>query len=282
MRIDGVLYIEDGKYLWVTPDNIRRMCRSRKHSSRYFSIRGGPNAVRGWQNFEDSFKVDDMESARYLSWYHGLLQQLYVLGVTLDQVQEILNSNPTLYLPRDFYEATGQPKNPALVLISPGAKSIIGAHAKITEEHIFWRLESRYATLFAQLAALAIACIGLYDFKDPPFLVGWVWKDRKISSWKDWNKLFSPSRAWFARRYSTGSKTITSCYFDTKMLKGADDLSIHEIYDTDIYVPSRNRQVKCNRLALEAWRPQKKRIVLNPVKRVKERRTRTKKATWFS
>lgn len=280
MRIDGVLYIARDDYQWVTPADIRRMCRSRKHASRYFSIRGGANATGGWQTFDESFKVDDMESARYLSWYYNLLTRLYLDNFTTDQVQEILDSDPTLYLPRDFYEATGQPKNPALVLVHQGARSIIGAHAKITEERIDWRLEQRYASLFNRVMALTVAYITLFENKGGDFYVGWVWKDWKISSWKDLRKVFKPTRAWFAWGYSPGTKTIRCWPFFAEMLKKNNDLDIRMSYDTNIYVPSHKRHVKDNRLIPEALRASRKPIVLNPVERFKKRRA--KKATWFS
>lgn len=279
MRTDVVLHIAREEYPWITPAEIHRMGRSARHGCRYFLIWGGPKATGGWQDFQETFKVDDMESARYLSWYYNLLTQLYVNDCTTADVQKILISEPTSYLPRDFYEATGQAESPALVLVNHGAKSIIGAHAKITEERVDWRLEPRYANLFNRIASLAVAYITLYHDEELNLLVGWVWKDRKITSWRDWAKSLGPGRAWFASRYFPDSKTVSSGYFTVPMLKNDNVLDIHVIYDTNIYVPSPKRQVTCNRLALDAWRVPKKQLALNPAKLWRGKGKKT--ATWF-
>ena len=153
MRNDVVLNIhsqsvEAGNFRFIIPQEIHKMGRSLKHGSRVFLIQGGPAATKGWRDFQETFNVDGPEAARLVSWYYNLLVQLYLNGLSTEDVQKILLSEPTSYLPRDFWEATGKPKNPAFILVSSGARAILGAHARVTEERLEWKLEPRYAGLF--------------------------------------------------------------------------------------------------------------------------------------
>lgn len=263
MRADVVLNISRKDYLFVPPSKARTRGRSFWKTSRYFHIQGGPGAMNGWGSFSESFKVDDMESARYVSWYYTLLTKLYVQGCTTADVQAMLSADPATYLPMAFNEATGHPKNPALVLTHHGLKSILGAHLKITEGHIHWQLEARYRGLFGRIAALACAVITLYK-PDGNLCVGWVWQEP--------GKPWSRKRAWFAESYRSSEGRIGSRWFSTPLL--GDNWQIAQLYDTNIFVPKAARQVNYDSLAPGGWKPPKKHFGL---------RSLTKKniSTWF-
>ena len=276
MRNDVVLNIhsqsvEAGNFRFIIPQEMRKMGRSLKHGSRVFLIQGGPAATKGWRDFQETFNVDGPEAARLVSWYYNLLVQLYLNGLSTEDVQKILLSEPTSYLPRDFWEATGKPKNPAFILVSSGARAILGAHARVTEERLEWKLEPRYAGLFTRITALAIAELSLFKNGEDDFLAGWVWRDRKISSWRDLGKPFGATRSWFVYRYYPSNKTAACTYYNRHVVEDGD-------WDRNIALPRARSQVVCNSLVLDAWRKPKKALVLNPVKLLREK----KKITWFS
>ena len=277
MRTDCVLNIDSsdtdaqGRYLFyfLTPQGIRQMGRSEKHGSRIFLIQGSPRAVGGWREFRETFTVDGIESARYLCWYYNLLQQLYANGVTTDGVQEILDSEPESYLPRDFWEATGRPANPAFIFRNDRFDSMLGAHVKLTGSRIEWRLESGRVEIFNRIAALAGAYPKLFDNTAKDFVMGWMWKDRTGSPWKIWNKLFGVRRVWWVYGYSPQDKSVSCLHYNNPC-----DI------DSNIFIPGLRHQVSCNSLTPDAWKAKKKKSVLNPVTAAKRRKKN--KTTWSS
>ena len=261
MRADVVLNIARKDYRYVSPSDIRKMGRSFWRTSRHFYIQGGPGAVNGWGNFSETFEVDDIESARYVSWYHCLLTKLYLSGCSTTEVQHILSLDPTTYLPVAFDIATGHPKNPSLVLTHHGLQAILGAGVKIIDGQVYWQLEPRYVALFERIAALAIAIITLYK-PDEALYVGWVWQEPG----KPWGR----RRAWFAESYSPTEEQISSTWFHTPTVGG--DWEIARLYDTNIFVPK--RQINCDTLSHAAWKSGKKRLSLSSI-------ARKNVATWF-
>ena len=262
MRADVVLNIARKDYRYISPSEIRKMGRSFWRTSRHFYIQGGVGALNGWENFSESFEVDDIESARYVSWYHCLLTQLYLSGCSTTEVQHILSLDPTTYLPVAFDVATGHPKNPALVLTHHGLRAILGAHAKIIDGQVYWQLEPRYVALFDRLAALAIAIITLYK-PDEALYVGWVWQEPR----KPWGR----RRAWFAESYRPTEELIGSRWFRTPLV--GDGWEIAQLYDTNIFVPK--RQVNCDNLSRGGLKSQTKRPALSSL-------AKKNVFTWFS
>ncbi len=301
MRADVVLEF-GGKDTYISPDEIRKMSRSVLHSRRIFLIKGGRNARNGWEDFSESFPVDSPEAARFLAWYYNMLLDMNVLGVPVQQVMDFLADNPFEYLPRDFYEATGHPVNPALVLVRSSSNSdenhncVLGAHLVENGNRLEPHLERKYKDLFSRIAAMSMLTIAMFDIREwetgvSPIMVAWVWRDPQ--------KRFSPVRAWFVTDYDSQRKTVRCAQFGRRDLETASDWKQMEAYDTNIWLPE-NRQIWCNSLAPGAWRDgeqakgtifssgkwkplkkEKKKLVLNPVRAWKQRR-KENKTTWSS
>lgn len=305
MRANAVLEF-GGDDSYTSPGKISKIARSALRSSRTLVIQGGPRARNGWAEFQESFLVDDPESARYVAWYYNMLMELNTYQVPAKAVADLIAGDPLEYLPRDFYEATERPENPALVLIhhteADDMNMMLGAHVVSNGDRLEWALEARYKNLFTRIAAMAMLRITAIEVEPsdptrPPLMLGWIWRDPK--------KPLSRHRGWFVTEYNPKGKTVQSYHFTHTMVKAEnfldDEWKISGEYDTNIWVPQR-RQVGCASLAPGAWRTawkwrasnrmmpatsggewrkadqERRKLDLNPIKRQQER----KKITWFS
>ena len=149
MRADVVLDLAIGSGPYVSPGEMRRMGRSFWRTSRHFHIQGGRDATNGWENFSESFKLDGIESARYVSWYYTMLRQLYLCGCTLDDMAKFVAVDPVKYLAAAFDDATSWvqgvsatvEKNPLAQDSTRGAP--LTAHLNIEQRALARRLRSQ-------------------------------------------------------------------------------------------------------------------------------------------
>ncbi len=217
-----------GNGFWTAPGDVRRLGRSFWRGHRTFVIEGSRGAGGGWENFSESFRVDDLESARYLSWYYTMLAQFYALGGGVGDLQKLLAADPAQHLVDSFDVATGHPRRPALVIVSRGLRAALGAHLKPSETgRVEWQLDPRYAPLFSRIAALAVTLVSLWDF--PPgssYLVGWSWCGHPLSR----------RHLWFIDSYDPAAGTARGVKFG---LPDADDIHLYcaQLYDTNIFIP---------------------------------------------
>ena len=262
MRADVVLELAIGSGPYLSPSGVRRMGRSFWRTSRHFHIQGGANAVNGWENFSESFKVGDIESARYVSWYYIMLRQLYLSGCSYGDMQKFVAVDPLKYLAASFDDATYHPGDPALVLAHHGMRAVLGAHLKLVDGEVHWHLEARYAELFGRIAALAIAIITLYE-PGPGLLVGWVWHEPH----KPWRR----SRAWFIESYNPAGGEVGGCRFTTPLV--GENWELAMLYDTNIFVPHWKRQAICSSFMPGEWKPKRRTVKSS---------TKETVATWFN
>lgn len=246
MRADVVLDLAIGSGPYVPPGDMRRMGRSFWRTSRHFHIQGGRDATNGWENFSESFKLDGIESARYVSWYYTMLRQLYLSGCTLDDMAKFVAVDPVKYLAAAFDDATCHPSNPALVLAHHGMRALLGAHLTLVDGEVHWELEPRYRDLFGRIAAAAIAFITLYE-PGTGLLVGWVWREP--------HKPYRRARAWFIEHYDPMGGSVSACRFDTPLV--GENWQLAMLYDSNIFVPHWNRHSLGSGFMPGEWKPKR-------------------------
>ncbi len=238
MRADLVLTLAqpgEASIPFITPRDIRIMGRSAWRTTKHVHLEGGPFARNGWREFHETFVVDDIESARYVSWYANLLAQCYVNGVSTIELQKIMATNPVIDFVRTFYGATNQPHRPALVLVHKHIEAVFGAHLRFDNDTVQWVVDKRYVGLMHRIATLGVFLVTAWTI--PGFMIGWVWR-------QPWRR----SRAWFVRHYDPTS-VLSSCIFRAPLV--GENWPIAKLFDTNVFVPRDVRHVTQNQIRSE-------------------------------
>jgi len=225
----------------ITPKDMRTLGRSPWRTTKHVHIQGGPFAINGWEAFHETFVVDDIESARYVSWYYNLLAQGYVNGITTAELQKIMAIDPVTDFVRTFYLTTKQPRHPALVLVHNNIEAVFGAHLRFDNDKVHWGVEKRYVGLMSRIATMGVLLVSAYTV--PPFMIGWVWREPG----KPWRR----ARSWFTQHYDPTSDLLQTCTFSVPEV--GSNWKIAKLYDTNIYVPREVRHVRENRIPSEGW-----------------------------
>jgi hypothetical protein len=268
MRADLVLNLAQPGEAFATipfirPRDMRIMGRSPWRTTKHVHLQGGPYARNGWGDFYESFVVDDIESARYVSWYYNLLAQCYVNGITTIELQKIMAVDPVADFVRTFYLATKQPHHPALVLVHNNIEAVFGAHLRFDNDKVHWVVDKRYVGLMGRIATLGVFLATAYTI--PGFMIGWVWREPG----KPWRR----SRSWFTRHYDPTSNFLDTCIFSVPLV--GENWTIAKLYDTNVYVPREVRHVTENQIPSEGWSPRPGRLAIRSGP--KDKTT----ATWF-
>jgi hypothetical protein len=235
---------------YLTPKAMRSLGRSIWRTTKHVRIQGGPFAINGWGAFQETFVIDDIESARYVSWYYNLLARAYLNNITAGQLYEMMTVDMVSDFVRTFYFATKQPRHPAMVLVHQDLGAILGAHLRFDNDKVHWGLDKRYVGLMSRIANLGM--LFLVASPEPFFMMGWLWREPG----KPWRR----KRAWFTHSYDPTSDLLQTTPFHAPGSVGASH--IPTLYDTNIYVPGHVRHVKERRIPEGGWSAPKSRLAL--------------------